>query len=154
MVKTQSKRLLIIRHAHRDKPFGSSFDNGLSLKGIKQAEELRDRFEEKLTDRNPDFISSPKKRCIETVQPLCDALGKKLEVSALLDEGENLEARVRQFCDVWKKRGPLHTVVCSHGDWIPVCVDFLTGRQLDIEKAGWIEVELDGDDVAEVRKKS
>jgi len=50
------------------------------------------------------------------------------------------------FLDQWKYSGAEVTVVCSHGDVIPMIVDQLTGGLISIKKAGWCEVELVGRD--------
>src|SRR4051812_17636433 len=125
--------LIIVRHAHRDKAEGREQDNGLSAKGLKQAARVLERFQAELgAGAKPRLLSSPKKRCVETVQPIASATGVKLQLSPLLDEGADLETRARRFFAEWKKDAPALTVICSHGDWIPYFLEFATGVPTDL----------------------
>jgi len=143
------KTLLLLRHAHRDKDAGHDVDNGLSQKGRRQAKRLTERY---LADLGGVFVpgdikiySSPKKRCIETVEGISDATGVSIEIQPLLDEGERLKARARSFVEIWKRsRKPL-TIACSHGDWLPVMLLELTGTEIQLSKAGWAELVTDED---------
>lgn len=66
------------------------------------------------------IISSPFRRCIETVAPLGAALGLPTEIDDALAEGPGGPAMklVRSLCGE-------HAVVCSHGDIIPSVLDTL-----------------------------
>jgi broad specificity phosphatase PhoE len=143
----EARTLVIVRHAHRDKPLGWILDNGLSDKGEKQARRVAKHFVRRFGEAaKPVILSSPKRRCVQTVEPLGQAVGVAVKRHEDLDEGELLEARARKFLDWWKAEGPALTVACSHGDWIPVFMDFLTGRELDLDKGGWIEInQADGE---------
>ncbi|HUP58007.1 MAG TPA: phosphoglycerate mutase family protein [Bdellovibrionota bacterium] len=134
--------LLIVRHAHRDKSLGGAADNGLSAKGRKQSSRVLERFKEQFASAGSvKVLSSPKRRCMETVQPIAEHLGTKVRVEALLDEGENLELRAKKFLQEWKKDSPELLVICSHGDWIPCFLEFATGVQTDLAKGGWVRLE-------------
>jgi broad specificity phosphatase PhoE len=141
-----SPTLLIVRHAHRDKSLGGEADNGLSAKGRKQSSRVLERFVECFGEQfagagSVKVLSSPKRRCVETVQPIAEHLGTKVRLEALLDEGENLELRAKRFFQEWKKDSPKLMVICSHGDWIPCFLELATGVQTDLAKGGWIRLE-------------
>jgi broad specificity phosphatase PhoE len=138
--------LVLIRHAHRDTTLRSR-DNGLSEKGQKQARALARIFEERVAESASKIklFSSPKKRCIETMQPIAVVDDLKIEINPLLDEqrdGENdtqFRARVGEFMSFVKKefKGDDEWVlVCSHGDWLPLVLG-----DVQISKGCWAQVE-------------
>lgn len=143
------KRLILIRHAHRNTD-DRLRDNGLSEKGLEQVKKLVKFAQTRIDDEDFKrivFFTSPKKRCQETIAPIAKSFDFKVEIEERLDEHGAAEssalylARVDEFLDFWKYEGPETTVVCSHGDWIPVAIERLTGARIGIKKAGWIEVE-------------
>jgi broad specificity phosphatase PhoE len=138
------KRLILIRHAHRDTEV-HSLDNGLSEKGKKQVRQLV-RFSESREIDGAEFISSPKLRCVETLTPLANSMKSNVTIDRRIGEGTSA-SELGQFVDWWKYEGPDLLVVCSHGDVIPLLVQEMTGGQITIKKAGWCEVELVGSDV-------
>jgi len=143
------KTLILIRHAHRnmDDP---SRDNGLSDKGQEQVKKLVKFARNRLEGTKPVFLCSPKKRCQETLGPVAKDLGFKFEIDERLTEhgiSENsalYQARIDEFLDFWKYECPEVTVICSHGDWIPVAIQKLTGAKVGIKKSGWCEIESVG----------
>ncbi len=78
-----------------------------------------------LVDRRIErVLSSPYVRCVETVQPLADKLGLRVESAHDLAEGANAEeamALVRRLTGT-------DAVLCSHGDVIPSILDALTSQ--------------------------
>lgn len=150
MAKESGKTLIVLRHAHRNKPFGGMLDNGLSRKGMKQANEAAKHFLEAYGRAKALVMSSPKRRCIETVQPIADKIKVAVETSPLLDEqgivppesSNHLEGRAKEFLRWWKAEAPELTVICSHGDWIPVFLRAATGANVDLSKGGWAEIRL------------
>lgn len=140
------KTLVMIRHAHRNTEERSR-DNGLSEKGDAQVKRLLPFVSERWKGAKPTFFSSPKKRCLQTLSPLAKAQGESLTIEARLDERGPLEndrdflARLDEFLDAWKYEGPELTVVCSHGDVIPILIERLTKAQVGIKKAGYCEIE-------------
>ena len=74
MAKDSGKSLIILRHAHRNKPFGGLLDNGLSRKGKKQAAQAGKHFLEEYGRVKALVLSSPKRRCIETVEPIAEKI--------------------------------------------------------------------------------
>jgi phosphohistidine phosphatase SixA len=145
---SSAKRLILIRHAHRDKPFGLGgiADNGLSAKGLKQAERVREYFKEHFEGEAPLILSSPKKRCRETVAPIAKMEGVKVQESEDLNEGEQVEKKAKRFLEWWKEEAPPLTVACSHGDWIPEFTMLALGEEIDLNKAGWLELKLSRDE--------
>lgn len=139
------KQLIFIRHAHRDTDNRES-DNGLSEKGQKQALLLAQYWEKKLKGMPCTLLSSPKKRCQETLAPLASALGVKVKTCKELDEATASEGevkfnrRVRDFLKDWQE-SPL-TLACSHGDWIPQAIAIATGEIVSLKKGAFAVIEL------------
>ena len=136
------KVLILIRHAHRDKKGGRDSDNGLSSMGKKQAQNILKHFERNFAKQTPILLCSPKKRCMETVEPIARKLDCPMQISFILDEGGNIEQKVKSFEKWWHEEGPELTVACSHGDWLPVCLKKLTGVRSDMAKGGWAEIRF------------
>ncbi len=140
----QSKTLIIVRHAHRDiVDSDRETDNGLSDKGKRQAKKIQKYFRERFKKETPLLISSPKRRCIETLEPI--AKKKKIEIAehALLDEGGDLRTKVKNFIkQVEQKPDPI-VMVCSHADWIDTFFDEMIGINSSLQKGGWLELSLE-----------
>ncbi|MEO5970725.1 MAG: phosphoglycerate mutase family protein [Bdellovibrionia bacterium] len=141
------KILVLVRHGHRDTT-SKKADNGLTDTGQKQARRIKEEFADKFEDEKPLFLSSPKHRCIETLEPLADEFDKKVKIDALLDEESQDERaskfidRIKDFLDWWKNKAPKVTIACSHGDWLPEAVNLLTGKEADFAKGGWTLLTL------------
>jgi len=146
------KTLVLIRHAHRDTQVRSA-DNGLSPKGLRQTEALTGFFKRRHEAMNWDlesglFVSSPKKRCLETLQPLAGTLNQKVTLNSDLIEQESgesfvqLQSRIENFLEWFKDRGPSWCLACSHGDWIPLALHATLKMDLEIKKASWLELEF------------
>lgn len=135
------KTLILIRHAHRDKPpLGANQNNGLSAKGKSQAEAIKRLFLKLYPDTAPLLVSSPKERCIETLMPLGEKLDLDIEVMKELGEGDGLASRIDAFYRWWQNEAPALTVACSHGDWIPDFVYKVNGARIDCSKGSWCEL--------------
>lgn len=105
----------LVRHAHaghRSGWPGSDHDRPLSHRGRRQADELRKALADVDIER---VYTSPAARCVETVEPLAEALGLKVRTRPELAEGADAEAAVA-FALARAERNP---VLCSHGDLIP-----------------------------------
>ena len=144
------KILILIRHAHRDTADRDQ-NNGLSDKGKEQVKVLTRTLQELYPLGSPNLISSPKRRCIETLQPIQLLTQVQLNIDSLLSEGQDNEGtnqlvkRVEQFCKKWKNQEHPLTLVCSHGDWLPLAVDYLVGAFSEFKKCGWAEIaEING----------
>jgi 8-oxo-(d)GTP phosphatase len=123
--------VLLIRHgdagSRKDWP-GDDRLRPLSPKGYRQALALVRRLEAWPPDR---ILSSPYVRCVETVQPLADDLGLKVEKFDDLAEGAGPAglALVRRFID-------RRVALCTHGDVIPeVLVALADEDHLDLGPA-------------------
>lgn len=135
-----SKRLILLRHAHREKNLGHHIDNGLSEKGKKQVARLVKFFEKKFNEEKPVFYSSPKKRCVETAEPVAELFSEKVQIMKHLDEGDFLENRVQEIIKWWVREAPPLTVLCSHGDLIPLLVYQMTGARVEFKKGAMAEI--------------
>ncbi len=142
------KRLILIRHAHRETDAGRSRDNGLSDRGKEQAKQFRDEYLAAKYPLNALFFSSPKKRCVETVEPLARKAVQAIEIDKLLDEqsdGESnfaLTRRVQLFI-AWVEQAEAQTIVaCSHGDWIPLFCELAVNEPRDFRKGEWLAFEI------------
>lgn len=145
-----NKTLILVRHAHRDTSL-RSLDNGLSEKGHAQARELSDYLQKQCeTGEKPLLLSSAKIRCIETLEPLAQALNIELRTDDLLMEQlpheseQDMGMRIDQFISKWETEMPKLVIACSHGDWLPVAIDQMTGQFVDLPKGSCIEISYDG----------
>lgn len=107
--------LLVVRHAQagsRDAWQGDDAVRPLTGEGVEQAAGLADLLAPYGARR---VVSSPRVRCVQTVQPFARRTGLPVEVSAALEPtaGARAGAFVRRLA---MERGPL--VVCTHGETI------------------------------------
>lgn len=139
-----NRRIILVRHAHRDKPNGHLEDNGLSVKGQLQSQALVSVLDSLITLSDPAPLvvwSSKKVRCLETLRPWLLTRSVKPVESDLLTEGQDLWAsalEVKRSFDADDFAMKSTAVFCSHGDWIPLFVSLMTGKSLEIRKAGII----------------
>jgi 8-oxo-dGTP diphosphatase len=117
--------LLLVRHAvalrRRD---WSKADDLRPLRpiGHRQADALPDLLGDYGVDR---ILSSPSRRCVETVQPLAGRLGVPVEEVAQLAEGAGAAAASLL------RRLPGVVVACSHGDVLPELLAVLAPSAVD-----------------------
>lgn len=140
------KILIIVRHAHRN-VVNPHDDNGLSEKGLRQAKAIKKYFEKRYGKRDVEILSSPKLRCRETLEPIVEFLGAKMNISPLLDEGTQskfgtLEKRVLEFKKWWIDKASDFVLISSHGDWIPSFFEVCLGKSTELKKAGWATLKL------------
>ena len=113
--------LLLVRHAlagSRQDWDGPNFDRPLSKRGRAQAESLV----RLLADRPLTSVhSSPYVRCVQTVQPLAEARGLRVEPAPQLAEG----AATVDAVDFVRGLAGTAAVLCTHGDMVPVILDAL-----------------------------
>lgn len=146
-----TKTLILVRHAHRDTT-RRELDNGLDAKGKEQAKAIRRFFMERFHDDERRtavwLVSSPKVRCLETLIPLSKALDRPVDTHPDLDEQgpqeplESLRKRVQLFLREWRSSKAHVTVLCSHGDWLPLALLELGGFGQDFKKGCWLELEF------------
>lgn len=125
--------LYVVRHAKagsRHEFEGDDVDRPLTSAGRKQAEALSSR----LASVSPALVvSSPYRRCVETVQPLAVALALDVTLDDRLAEFDDARSKPdAEFFDFLHSL-PDNTVACSHGDVIPAVVRSLRGAGMRIE---------------------
>jgi broad specificity phosphatase PhoE len=144
-----SKTLIILRHAHRNKSEGLDEDNGLSKKGQGQAKKIKKHFLKIFRDEKktkPKFFSSPKKRCLETIQGIAESQKTEVSLSPNLDEGGNIAGKVAALMKSFESEKAPVIVLCSHGDVIPFLTQKLIGLAIPLDKGGWIQLkQIDGE---------
>jgi phosphohistidine phosphatase SixA len=105
----------LVRHAHAGSRAAWDDDDDLrplSQKGTRQAKDLLARFD----DENVGcVVSSPSRRCVETVEPLAKRLGTDIDIRKEFLEGADPDDAIASLL----KLAPRNPVVCSHGDLIP-----------------------------------
>ncbi len=138
--------LLIVRHAHRDKKVGRDIDNGLSSKGNQQAKNIKNFYERKFDNQKPIILSSPKRRCLETVERIAKKTKVIVEVSDLLDEDGDIAQKVGDLISKIQGYRQSPIVVCSHGDVIPSLISSLVHADVELDKGGVIQInKLNGE---------
>lgn len=145
--KGMNKILIILRHAHRDKDLGAAVDNGLSEKGKKQALAAAEFFLARFgADQKALLLSSPKKRCQQTLAPLAKRLDLDIQVLPCLNEAQRaaqLDQNIDEFRYFWDQSSEPIVVICSHGDWIPRYLERVTGVATQLSKGAWAQLERD-----------
>jgi len=107
--------LYLVRHGsagHRDNLDSHDQDRSLDADGRAQAEKLT-----KWLRHSPisQILCSPLPRCVQTVEPLAQALNLPIQIHEALAESADIDKS-------WKlltKSGATTAVFCSHGDVIP-----------------------------------
>ena len=139
--------LYLVRHAKagsRSNWLGDDSERPLSKNGRAQATALADLLGGLVTGK---IVSSPSLRCVQTLQPLADRLGKVVVNDPRLREGA-------RFDGVLELLAALHdgSALCSHGDVIPATIAALERRHCrilgepDWRKAStWVLEREDGD---------
>ena len=144
---------LLLRHAaagSRSEWSGDDVLRPLSGRGQHQATALADAFSDRPIER---ILTSPYVRCRETVEPLAETLGLKVEEREELVEG----AGHKPARDLLRELVGSYAVLCSHGDVIPEVLDWLAkhGTTLrspfDCKKASTWEIEVKGGQFAKAR---
>lgn len=125
--------LYLVRHAkagERRLWDGDDVERPLSKKGWKQAEALAKRF----AKLEPTLLrSSPYVRCVQTLEPLGQRVGLRVEIEERLREEEPFEPVLDLLAAT-----PPGTVMCSHGDVIPATLLALERRGTEIRSpADW-----------------
>lgn len=120
---TRTMPVFLVRHAHalaRTEWHGDDEQRDLSSKGHRQAR----RLVPVLTEMKPGrVLSSPARRCLDTVEPLADALGRVVEREPLLAEGSG-----RAAVGLVRSLVAENPVLCSHGDVIPEVLSALVDQ--------------------------
>ena len=117
--------LYLIRHAKAESRSGwtdGDTTRPLNDAGLRQAAELAASW----SFETPDAVfSSPRLRCIQTVEPLASRFGRDVVIEPLLEEDTPFERLLPVL-----EQAPDRTVWSSHGDVIPDVMNALLRRGL------------------------
>jgi 8-oxo-dGTP diphosphatase len=140
----------LVRHAKagsRNDFDGDDRERPLTNNGRQQAAALATR----LAALSPSIIvSSPYRRCVETVEPLAVAVGSEVRLDEALGEFFIERSQPEALLMTLVQSLPDRAVVCSHGDVIPAIINALEDRGLRIhgepqwQKASVWVLERDG----------
>ena len=120
-------KIYFVRHAkagERRLWTGDDRERPLSPKGWKQSELLADRFVKLGVST---LHSSPYLRCVQTLEPLAGRLQRSIEIEPRLTEEEPFEPVLGLIAEV-----PDGAVLCSHGDVIPMLLEYFASRGVDL----------------------
>jgi 8-oxo-dGTP diphosphatase len=146
----------LIRHAHagnREDWTGDDARRPLSDKGWRQARALVDAI-----PRDPALrrlLSSPAVRCVQTVEPLAEVHGLRVETADRLREGADPHATLELIVEELARGGAV--AGSTHGDVVPGVLDLLRSAGVEIEgeptwpKASTWTLEGDGGGVVRAR---
>jgi 8-oxo-dGTP diphosphatase len=144
MARTGS--LFLLRHGaagDRTKWEGNDALRPLTKKGKRQALAITATLAERHIE---SIYTSPFLRCVQTVEPLAEAIGAKVVEHDALAEGPDIDAAY-ELADQLVGQ---NAVLCSHGDVIPAVINRMMWAGLTLEsrfycsKGSFWEVELDG----------
>ena len=115
-------RVILVRHASADDQHhwsGSDQDRPLDPTGERQAKELAQLL---VRHSGTRLVSSPARRCVQTLQPLADELGQPIETTADLA----LSAPSSTVLGLVTDESFDNAVVCTHGEVMaPLLSDLL-----------------------------
>ena len=119
----------LMRHAaagNRNKWTGVDAVRPLTKKGKRQAQALA----EQLSGRGIEAVyTSPYLRCVQTVEPLAEAIGAKVRTHDGLAEGPDVDAAY----DLVDRLVGTNAVLCTHGDVIPAVINRMMWAGLTLE---------------------
>jgi phosphohistidine phosphatase SixA len=110
-------KLYVIRHGHagsRSSWDGPDDGRPLSRRGRKQATSIADHLSGVGLSR---LVSSPTVRCVQTLEPLADQLGLRVDADDRLLEGADGDQALALAAELSKELTA--AAICSHGDVIP-----------------------------------
>ena len=120
-------KLFVVRHVKagdRSRWAGPDHERPISKAGRLQAAALAIR----LAGENVSaLISSPSLRCVQSLEPLAEIAGLKIEEDDRLGEGSSIEDSLAVARDA-----PDRAVLCSHGDVIPDLIAALVRRGMEL----------------------
>lgn len=124
----QTGTMFFLRHAsagNRDKWTTDDRLRPLTKRGRRQAAAIAASLGNRGIER---IFTSPYQRCIETVEPIAEITGAKIEVSDALAEGPDVDASYQLIHDL----AGTNAVLCSHGDVIPATINRLMWLGLEL----------------------
>ncbi|HYM51581.1 MAG TPA: phosphoglycerate mutase family protein [Candidatus Limnocylindrales bacterium] len=116
--------IYLVRHAkagERDEWDGDDRLRPLSMAGLAQAERIADSLASYPIRR---IISSPYRRCVETVAPLARRLRLRVEEDRGLAEGAGIEPALRLI----RSLSGTSAVLCTHGDVVQELLEHLAAQ--------------------------
>lgn len=146
-------RVYVVRHAcagRKEEWEGADVERPLDDVGRQQALALADELARQGAER---LISSPTRRCVETLEPVAAAGSRPIEISHALGTSATTETLVDLVTDPSYDRA----VLCTHGevmrpllDWlrrhdVRVVADRADDENLVAKGTGWL-LEVHGDD--------
>lgn len=134
MTPAPDRLVVLVRHADALARASWTDDDGarpLTAKGERQAEALAGDLAEPTPDR---LVSSPARRCTDTLAPLAARAGLPLEHAAPLAEGGDPDEALAYLLGLAAGPGAGPIVACSHGDVVDGLVHRLlaAGARLDV----------------------
>ncbi|MGB9112728.1 MAG: histidine phosphatase family protein [Acidimicrobiales bacterium] len=149
------RRVLLVRHAQaksRSSWQHDDFERPLSEQGLRQANEIADRLSSELVAK---VISSRAERCVATVAPLAERLGRDVELVDYLAEGSDGIESLDLLLGAAEEIDEMATLVaCSHGDICSEIVSgladsgLLDGKLSEVKKGGAIALYIEDGSVA------
>ena len=140
----------LVRHAKagsRNDFDGDDRERPLTNSGRRQAAALATR----LAALSPSIImSSPYRRCVETLEPLAVAIGCQMRLDEALGEFFTERSQPEAGLMTLLQSLPDRAVICSHGDVIPAIINLLKDRGMHVhgepqwQKASVWVLERDG----------
>ncbi|MES3037230.1 MAG: phosphoglycerate mutase family protein [Bdellovibrionota bacterium] len=137
--------LILFRHGEKQ-ALGS--DPELTSVGKSQAVSIADLVKSRSLPRPTQIYVSPRKRAVQSLQPLADAANLKPKITPDLDQqvsaesGKDFRLRVQEFMVKsaldWKSTDVVY--LCSHQDWI---MEFLSVIECDTDLLQGIYVHWD-----------
>jgi 8-oxo-dGTP diphosphatase len=115
----------------------------LNKKGRRQAMAIAEALSDAGIER---ILTSPYTRCVETVEPLAEAIGAKVEEHDGLAEGPDIDAAY----ELADSLVGANAVLCSHGDVIPAVINRMMWAGLTLDsrfycsKGSIWEIDIDG----------
>jgi 8-oxo-dGTP diphosphatase len=140
--------IFLVRHAHagsRSAWEERDDERPLSERGVLQAKLLAERM---AAGGATVVVSSPYRRCVQTVEPLAALLGVSVETTEDLAEG----AGSREAADLMAT-APAGMVLCSHGDvlqdlvWRLAALGAPVDPRLPFQKGGLLLLSRDGSSI-------
>ncbi len=121
----------LLRHAaagNRNKWTGVDAVRPITKKGKRQAAALADQ----LSNRGIEVIyTSPYLRCVQTVEPLAEAIGAKVRTHDALAEGPDVDAAY----NLVDRLVGHNAVLCTHGDVIPAVINRMMWLGLTLDSS-------------------
>ena len=124
-----SVTIFLVRHAHAGKRSewdGDDDARPLSERGRAQTAAITGLLADRSIRR---VLSSPSRRCVETVEPLAAELGLDVGIDHRLAEGAGGDDALELLLGLDGDHG----VVCTHGDLIPVLLRRLVALGMEVD---------------------